>query len=217
MKNGTQRTKNMNIQPAEISAILKREIKNFDAEAEVSEVGQVLSVGDGIARVYGLDNVQAGEMVEFPRGIKSMALNLENDNVGIVIFGSDQAIKEGDTVKRTGAIVDVPVGKGLLGRVVDALGEPIDGKGPLTDVTRARVEVKAPGIAPRRSVHEPVQTGLKAIDSLVPIGRGQRELIIGDRQTGKTAVALDVVLNQKGVNAGSDESKKLYCVYVAIG
>src|SRR6201998_4841933 len=176
MKNGTQRTKNMNIQPAEISAILKREIKNFDAEAEVSEVGQVLSVGDGIARVYGLDNVQAGEMVEFPRGIKSMALNLENDNVGIVIFGSDQAIKEGDTVKRTGAIVDVPVGKGLLGRVVDALGEPIDGKGPLTDVTRARVEVKAPGIAPRRSVHEPVQTGVKAIDSLVPIRRGQREL-----------------------------------------
>src|SRR5512135_363395 len=181
----------MKIQPAEISAILKREIQNFGAEAQVSEVGQVLSVGDGIARIYGLDNVQAGEMVEFPGGIKGMALNLENDNVGAVIFGSDRDIKEGDTVKRTGAIVDVPVGKGLLGRVVDALGNPIDGKGPLADVKRMRVEVKAPGIIPRRSVHEPVQTGLKAIDALVPIGRGQRELIIGDRQTGKTAVAVD--------------------------
>src|SRR5213079_699898 len=179
----------MNIQPAEISAILKREIQNFGAEAEVSEVGQVLSIGDGIARVYGLDKVQAGEMVEFPNGAKGMALNLESDNVGVVIFGDDTGVREGDTVKRTGAIVDVPVGRGLLGRVVDALGNPIDGRGPLTDVTRTRVEVKAPGIVPRRSVHEPVQAGLTAIDSLVPIGRGQRELIIGDRQTGKTAVA----------------------------
>ena len=177
----------------------------------------MLSVGDGIARVYGLDKVQAGEMVEFPGGIKGMALNLETDNVGVVIFGDDRDIKEGDTVKRTGAIVDVPVGKGLLGRVVDALGNPIDGKGPLIDVTRQRVEVKAPGIIPRKSVHEPMQTGLKAIDSLVPIGRGQRELIIGDRQTGKTAVAIDTILNQKAINAGGDESKKLYCIYVAIG
>src|ERR1700681_660432 len=207
----------MDIQPGEISAILKREIQNFGAEAEVSEVGQVLSVGDGIARVYGLDSVKAGEMVEFPGGIKGMALNLERDNVGVVIFGDDRTIKEGDTVKRTGAIIDVPVGKGLLGRVVDGLGNPIDGLGPLTDVKRARIEVKAPGIIPRKSVHEPVQTGLKAIDSLVPIGRGQRELIIGDRQTGKTAVAIDAILNQKGINAGTDESKKLYCVYVAIG
>jgi F-type H+-transporting ATPase subunit alpha len=177
----------------------------------------VLSVGDGIARVHGLDNVQAGEMVEFPGGIKGMALNLEADNVGIVIFGSDSAIKEGDTVKRTGTIVDVPVGKGLLGRVVDGLGNPIDGKGPLVDVTRMRVEVKAPGIIPRKSVHEPMQTGLKALDALVPVGRGQRELIIGDRQTGKTAVAIDTFINQKGVNAGTDESKKLYCIYVAVG
>src|SRR5947199_5482719 len=208
----------MNIQPAEISAILKREIQNFGAEAEVSEVGQVLSVGDGIARVYGLDNVQAGEMVEFPGAIKGMALNLENDNVGVVIFGSDEHIKEGDTVKRTGAIVDTPVGKGLLGRVVDALGNPIDGKGALTDIAeRRRVDVKAPGIIPRKSVNEPMQTGLKAIDSLVPIGRGQRELIIGDRQTGKTAVAIDTFLNQKPINKGTDESRKLYCVYVAIG
>src|SRR6201986_1147203 len=207
----------MDIQPAEISPTLKRKTQNFGAGAQVSEVGQVLSVGDGIARVYGLDNVQAGEMVEFPGGIKGMALNLENDNVGVVIFGNDNTIKEGDTVKRTNAIVDVPVGKGLLGRVVDALGEPIDGKGPLTDVTRARVEVKAPGIVPRRSVHEPVQTGLKAIDSLVPIGRGQRELIIGDRQTGKTAVAIDAILNQKSVNAGGDDKAKLFCIYVAIG
>src|SRR3954452_6622470 len=180
----------MNIQPAEISAILKREIQTFGAEAEVSEVGQVLSVGDGIARGYGLDNVQAGEMVEFPGAIKGMALNLESDNVGVVIFGTDSTIKEGDTVKRTGAIVDTPVGRGLLGRVVDALGNPIDGKGPITDAKRMRVEVKAPGIIPRKSVQEPMQTGLKAIDSLVPIGRGQRELIIGDRQTGKTAIII---------------------------
>src|SRR6201996_9434210 len=207
----------MDIQPSEISAILKREIQNFGAEAEVSEVGQVLSVGDGIARVYGLDSVEAGEMVEFPGGIRGMALNLENDNVGVVIFGDDSGIKEGDTVKRTNAIVEVPVGKELLGRVVDALGNPIDGKGPINATKRARVDVKAPGIIPRRSVHEPMQTGLKAIDSLVPIGRGQRELIIGDRQTGKTAVALDTILNQKTVNAGGDESKKLYCIYVAIG
>src|SRR6187399_499696 len=209
----------MDIRAAEISAILKEQIKNFGQEAEISEVGQVLSVGDGIARVYGLDNVQAGELVEFENGVRGMTLNLEQDNVGIVIFGSDREIKEGQTVKRTGAIVDVPVGKGLLGRVVDALGNPIDGKGPLADVTRARVEVKAPGIVPRRSVHEPVQTGLKAIDSLVPIGRGQRELIIGDRQTGKTAVALDAILNQKFYNeaAGDDEGRKLYCVYVAVG
>src|SRR5438094_7750536 len=207
----------MDIRAAEISAILKDQIKNFGKEAEGSEVGQVLSVGDGVARVYGLDKVQAGEMVEFPGGIRGMALNLEVDNVGVVIFGDDRDIKEGDTVKRTGAIVDTPVGKGLLGRVVDALGNPIDGKGPLTDVKRTRVEVKAPGIVPRRSVHEPVQTGLKAIDSLVPIGRGQRELIIGDRQTGKTALAIDTILNQRQVNASGDESKKLYCVYVAIG
>jgi len=208
----------MNIQPAEISAILKREIQNFGAEAEVSEVGQVLSVGDGIARVYGLDNVKAGEMVEFPGSIKGMALNLESDNVGVVIFGSDATIREGDTVKRSGAIVEAPVGKGLLGRVVDALGNPIDGKGDLTNIAeRRRVDVKAPGIIPRKSVHEPVQTGLKAIDTLIPIGRGQRELIIGDRQTGKTAVAIDTIINQKAVNAGTDEKAKLYCIYVAIG
>ncbi len=208
----------MNIQPGEISAILKREIQNFGAEAEVSEVGQVLSVGDGIARVYGLDKVQAGEMVEFPGKVMGMALNLEADNVGVVIFGSDQHIKEGDTVKRTGAIVEVPVGKGLLGRVVDALGNAIDGKGDLTNIAeRRRVDVKAPGIIPRKSVHEPVQTGLKAIDSLIPIGRGQRELIIGDRQTGKTAISIDAIINQKSINAGTDESAKLYCIYVAIG
>src|SRR6266436_6176211 len=207
----------MDIQPAEISAILKREIQNFGAEAQVSEVGEVLSVGDGIARVHGLDNVQAGEMVEFPGGIKGMALNLETDNVGCVIFGSDSTIKEGDTVKRTGAIVEVPVGKGLLGRVVDALGSPIDGKGAIVGEKRSRVDVKAPGIIPRRSVHEPMQTGLKAIDALIPIGRGQRELIIGDRQTGKTAVAIDTILNQKPTNTGSDDSKKLFCIYVAIG
>ncbi|WP_119301702.1 F0F1 ATP synthase subunit alpha [Dongia deserti] len=207
----------MEIRAAEISAILKQQIENFGTEADVTEVGTVLSVGDGVARVYGLDKVQAGEMVEFPGGIRGMALNLETDNVGVVIFGDDRTIKEGDTVKRTGAIVDVPVGKGLLGRVVDALGNPIDGKGPLTDVKRQRVEVKAPGIVPRKSVHEPMQTGLKAIDSLVPIGRGQRELIIGDRQTGKTAVIIDTIINQKTINASGDESKKLYCVYVAVG
>ena len=208
----------MDIRAAEISAILKEQIKNFGKEAEVSEVGQVLSVGDGIARVYGLDNVQAGEMVEFPGGIRGMALNLEADNVGVVIFGADRDIKEGDTVKRTGAIVDVPVGKGLLGRVVDALGNPIDGKGPIKATERRRVDVKAPGIIPRKSVHEPMSTGLKAIDALIPIGRGQRELIIGDRQTGKTAIILDTILNQKSVQRQRpDESEKLYCVYVAIG
>jgi F-type H+-transporting ATPase subunit alpha len=207
----------MEIRAAEISAILKQQIANFGTEADVAEVGQVLSIGDGIARVYGLDKVQAGELVEFPNGEKGLALNLESDNVGVVVFGDDSHISEGDTVKRTNAIVDVPVGRGLLGRVVDALGEPIDGKGPLTDVTRARVDIKAPGIVPRRSVHEPVQTGLKAIDTLVPIGRGQRELIIGDRQTGKTAVAIDAVLNQKQNNSGTDEKVKLYCIYVAIG
>ena len=208
----------MDIRAAEISAILKNEIANFGNEAEVTEVGQVLSVGDGIARVYGLDNVQAGETVEFENGVRGMALNLESDNVGIVIFGSDRDIKEGQTVKRTGAIVDVPVGKELLGRVVDALGNPIDGKGPIKAAKRARVDVKAPGIIPRKSVHEPMATGLKAVDALIPIGRGQRELIIGDRQTGKTAIALDTILNQKSLNAeGAPESQKLYCVYVAVG
>ncbi|MDO8423054.1 MAG: F0F1 ATP synthase subunit alpha [Parvibaculum sp.] len=207
----------MDIQAAEISAILKQQIQGFGAEAQVSEIGQVLSVGDGIARVYGLDNVQAGEMVEFPGGVRGMALNLESDNVGIVIFGNDRDIKEGDTVKRTGSIVDVPVGKGLLGRVVDPLGNPIDGKGPIVSDERRRVDVKAPGIIPRKSVHEPMQTGLKAIDALIPIGRGQRELIIGDRQTGKTAIAIDAILNQKPLNAGTDEGAKLYCIYVAIG
>jgi F-type H+-transporting ATPase subunit alpha len=207
----------MDIRAAEISAILKDQIKNFGREAEVSEVGQVLSVGDGIARVYGLDNVQAGEMVEFENGVRGMALNLEIDNVGIVIFGNDREIKEGQTVKRTRAIVDVPVGKGLLGRVVDSLGNPIDGKGPIKAEKRARVDVKAPGIIPRKSVHEPMATGLKAIDSLIPIGRGQRELIIGDRQTGKTAVILDTIINQKPLNASNDEKIKLYCIYVAVG
>src|SRR6202453_1163321 len=208
----------MEIRPAEISEILKKQIAAFDTEANVAETGQVLSVGDGIARVFGLQNVMAGEMGEFPgSGLLGMAVNLEADNVGIVIFGDDRGIREGDTVARTGSIVDVPVGNGLLGRVVDGLGNPIDGKGPLTNVGRQRVEVKAPGIIPRKSVHEPMQTGLKAIDALVPIGRGQRELIIGARQTGKTAVAIDAILNQKSVNAGTDESKKLYCVYVAIG
>ena len=209
----------MDIRAAEISAILKSQIANFGEEADVSDVGSVLSVGDGIARVFGLDNVQAGEMVEFPKaGVKGMALNLERDNVGVVIFGQDQAISEGDEVRRLGEIVDVPVGRGLLGRVVNPLGEPIDGKGPLSNVAeRRRVDVKAPGIIPRKSVHEPVQTGLKAIDTLIPIGRGQRELIIGDRQTGKTAVAIDTILNQKEINAGTDESAKLYCIYVAIG
>ncbi len=208
----------MDIKAAEISAILKDQIKNFGQEAEVSEVGQVLSVGDGIARVYGLDNVQAGELVEFPGGIKGMALNLETDNVGVVIFGADRGIKEGDTVKRTGSIVDTPVGKGLLGRVVDALGNPIDGKGPIQFTERRRVDVKAPGILPRKSVHEPMSTGLKAIDALIPIGRGQRELIIGDRQTGKTAVILDTFLNQKPAHAANaSETDKLYCIYVAVG
>jgi F-type H+-transporting ATPase subunit alpha len=209
----------MGIQAAEISAILKEQIKNFGQEAEVAEVGRVLSVGDGIARVYGLDNVQAGEMVEFPGGIRGMALNLEVDNVGIVIFGEDRTIKEGDTVKRTKSIVDVPVGDALLGRVVDGLGNPIDGKGPLNTTERRVADVKAPGIIPRKGVHEPMATGLKSVDAMIPIGRGQRELIIGDRQTGKTAIALDTILNQKSYNeaAGDDESKKLYCVYVAIG
>jgi len=209
----------MDIRAAEISRVIKEQIASFGTEAEVSEVGRVLSVGDGIARVDGLDNVQAGEMVEFPGGLKGMALNLEADNVGIVIFGPDAGVGEGDIVKRTGDIVDVPVGKGLLGRVVDGLGNPIDGKGPLTDVTRSRVEVKAPGIIPRKSVNEPMQTGLKALDALVPVGRGQRELIIGDRQTGKTAVALDTFINQKITNeaAGDDDSKKLFCIYVAVG
>jgi F-type H+-transporting ATPase subunit alpha len=207
----------MDLNAAEISSIIKEQINNFGTDAEVAEVGQVLSVGDGIARVYGLDNVQAGEMVEFPGGISGMALNLESDNVGVVIFGDDRGIKEGDTVKRTGSIVDAPVGRELLGRVVDALGNPIDGKGDITSKERSIVDVRAPGIIPRKSVHEPVQTGLKAIDSLVPVGRGQRELIIGDRQTGKTAVAIDTILNQKAINDGDDESKKLYCVYVAIG
>ncbi|MCG9915467.1 MAG: F0F1 ATP synthase subunit alpha, partial [Phenylobacterium sp.] len=208
----------MDIRAAEISAILKSQIANFGEEADVSDVGQVLSVGDGIARVFGLDNVQAGEMVEFPKaGVKGMALNLERDNVGVVIFGDDRAIGEGDEVRRLGEIVDVPVGKGLLGRVVNPLGEPIDGKGPIVATERRRADVKAPGIIPRKSVHEPVQTGLKAIDALIPVGRGQRELIIGDRQTGKTAVAIDAILNQKAVNASGDEGQKLYCIYVAIG
>src|SRR6202047_3309656 len=207
----------MDIRAAEISAILRDQIKNFGQEAEVSEVGQVLSVGDGIARVYGLDNVQAGEMVEFESGVRGMALNLETDNVGIVIFGTDRDIKEGQTVKRTRSIVNVPVGKELLGRVVDALGNPIDGRGAIASSERRRVDVKAPGIIPRKSVHEPMATGLKAIDALIPVGRGQRELIIGDRQTGKTAIALDTILNQKPLNASNDEKIKLYCVYVAIG
>ena len=207
----------MDIRAAEISSILKKQIKDFGKEAEVAEIGQVLSVGDGIARVYGLDNVQAGEMVEFPNGTRGMALNLEVDNVGVVVFGSDRDIKEGDIVKRTGAIVDVPVGKELLGRVVDALGNPIDGKGPIRTAERRRVDVKAPGIIPRKSVHEPMATGLKAIDALIPVGRGQRELIIGDRQTGKTAIILDTVLNQKSVHKAGPEKEKLYCVYVACG
>ncbi len=207
----------MDIRPSEISSILKKQIAGFKDEAELAEVGQVVSVGDGIATIYGLDNVQSGEMVEFAGGVKGMALNLASDNVGVVIFGDDRAIKEGETVKRTKSIVDVPVGKGLLGRVVDALGNPIDGKGPIKADKRTRVEIKAPGIIARKSVHEPMSTGIKSIDALIPIGRGQRELIIGDRQTGKTAIAIDTILNQKQINAGSDESKKLYCVYVCIG
>ena len=201
----------------ELSSVLEQRISNYYSKVNVDEVGKVISVGDGIARVYGLNNVQAGEMVEFPNGIRGMALNLETDNVGIVVFGNDRDLKEGDVVKRTGEIVDVPVGKGLLGRVVDGLGNPIDGKGPITDAKRQRVEVKAPGIIARKSVHEPMQTGLKVVDCLVPVGRGQRELIIGDRQTGKTAIAIDTFINQKGVNSSSEESKKLYCVYVAVG
>ena len=207
----------MDIQPSEISKILKEEIKNFGSDSEITEVGQVLSIGDGIARIYGLDNVQAGEMVMFDDGTRGMALNLEDDNVGVVLFGSDANIKEGDTVKRTNSIVDVPVGKELLGRVVDALGNPIDGKGNIESQDRSRIEVKAPGIIPRKSVSEPMQTGLKAIDSLIPIGRGQRELIIGDRQTGKTAIAIDTIINQKSINESGDETKKLYCIYVGIG
>jgi F-type H+-transporting ATPase subunit alpha len=208
----------MEIRPAEISEILKQQIASFDTEANVAETGQVLSVGDGIARVFGLQNVMSGELVEFPgAGLKGMALNLETDNVGVVIFGDDRDIREGDTVSRTNSIVDVPVGMGLLGRVVDGLGNPIDGKGPILSTERRRAEVKAPGIIPRKSVHEPMQTGLKAIDALIPIGRGQRELVIGDRQTGKTAVLIDTIINQKEINAGDDESKKLYCIYVAIG
>ena len=207
----------MDIKASEITSILKQQIKDFDSKSEVSEIGQVLSVGDGTARIYGLDNVQAGEMVEFPGGIRGMALNLEEDNVGAVIFGSDRDIREGDTVKRTGDIVSVPVGKELLGRVVDPLGNPLDGKGPINASENRKVDVKAPGIIPRKSVHEPMQTGLKAVDALIPIGRGQRELIIGDRQTGKTAIAVDAILNQRAVNEGDDESAKLYCVYVAIG
>lgn len=207
----------MEIKAAEISSILKQQIQNFETEADLAEVGQVLSVGDGVARVYGLDNVQAGELVEFPNGVLGMALNLETDNVGIVIFGEDKDISEGDTVRRTGRIVDVPVGKELLGRVLNGLGEPIDGKGPIKTKQRSIVETKAPGIIPRKSVHEPVQTGIKAIDALVPVGRGQRELIIGDRQTGKTAIAIDTILNQREAHKGTDESKKLYCIYVAIG
>ncbi len=207
----------MDIRPSEISEILKKQIGQFSADAELSETGQVVSVGDGIATVYGLENIQAGEMVEFANGMKGMALNLAADNVGVVIFGDDRSVREGDTVKRTNTIMDCPVGKGLLGRVVDGLGNPIDGKGPLKDVTRSRVEVKAPGIIARKSVHEPMSTGLKAIDALIPIGRGQRELIIGDRQTGKTAIAIDTILNQKQANAGTDEKKKLYCIYVCVG
>ena len=208
----------MDINPAEVTKVIKEQIENFGSETQVSEVGQVLSVGDGIARIFGLDNVEAGEMVEFSEGTKGMALNLENDNVGVVIFGDDSKIKEGDIVKRTGKIVDVAVGKSLLGRVVDGLGNPIDGKGPIDpNSERKRVDVKAPGIIARKSVHEPMQTGLKAIDSLIPIGRGQRELIIGDRQTGKTAIAIDTIINQKEINKSNDESKKLYCIYVAIG
>jgi F-type H+-transporting ATPase subunit alpha len=207
----------MEIRPSEISDILKKQIAGFDAQAELAETGQVVSVGDGIATVYGLENVQAGEMVEFKGGLKGMALNLSTDNVGVVIFGDDRDVKEGDIVKRTGDIVDVPVGKELLGRVVDALGNPIDGKGPIKASKRSRVELKAPGIIARKSVHEPMSTGIKSVDALIPIGRGQRELIIGDRQTGKTAIAIDTILNQKQINAGGDEKKKLYCIYVCIG
>ncbi len=207
----------MDIRASEISEILKEQIENFGAEADVAEVGTVLSVGDGVARVYGLDNVQAGEMVEFPSGVTGMALNLEEDNVGIVLFGEDRDIAEGDTVKRTGRIISVPVGKEMLGRVVDALGNPIDGKGPISASENRQVDVKAPGIIPRKSVEEPMQTGIKAIDALIPIGRGQRELIIGDRQTGKSAIALDAILNQKDNYASGDPKRQLFCVYIAVG
>lgn len=207
----------MELKASEISAILKQNISDYDSKVEVAESGRVLSVGDGIARVYGLDNVQAGELVQFASGIYGMVLNLEVDNVGVVIFGNDRDIGEGDDVKRTDKIVSVPVGKELLGRVVDALGNPIDGKGPIITEKMGKVDVKAPGIITRKSVHEPMQTGIKAIDALVPIGRGQRELIIGDRQTGKTTIAIDTILNQKAINKSTDESKKLYCIYVAIG
>lgn len=207
----------MDIRPSEISDILKEQISKFDAGAELTETGQVVSVGDGIATIYGLTNVQAGEMVEFENGTKGMALNLNHDSVGVVVFGGDRDVREGETVKRTNSIVDTPVGKGLLGRVVDALGNPIDGKGPIVSDERRRMEVKAPGIIDRKSVHEPMSTGIKSIDALIPIGRGQRELIIGDRQTGKTAIAVDAILNQKAAHAGDDESKKLYCIYVCIG
>jgi proton translocating ATP synthase F1 alpha subunit len=202
---------------AELSAIIESKIMDYGGKVELEEIGKVLAIGDGIARVHGLQRVQAGEMVEFDSGLRGMALNLENDNVGVVVFGNDRAIKEGDTVKRTGAIIDIPVGEGMLGRVVDGLGDPIDGKGVITDVTRQRIEVKAPGIIARQSVHEPMESGLKAVDSLVPVGRGQRELIIGDRQTGKTAVAIDTIINQKGVNATGDKIKSLFCIYVAVG
>lgn len=208
---------NKSLLPAELSSIIEERITNYQAKVDIDEIGRVLTIGDGIARVYGLSNVKAGEMVEFGSGIKGMALNLENDNVGVVVFGNDREISEGDIVKRTGAIVDVPVGMGALGRVVDALGNPIDGKGPMNDTTKQRVEVKAPGIIPRMSVHEPMQTGLKAVDALVPIGRGQRELIIGDRQTGKTAVAIDAIINQKAAHEAGDKSKQLFCIYVAVG
>ena len=207
----------MDIRPSEISELLKATISGFDASAEMAETGRVISVGDGIASIYGLERVQAGEMLEFPGGLRGMALNLNHDTVGAVIFGDDRGVKEGDTVKRLDTIMDAPVGKGLLGRVVDGLGNPIDGKGPLQNVTRTRIEVKAPGIIARKSVHEPMSTGIKSIDALIPIGRGQRELIIGDRQTGKTAIAIDTILNQKQVNQGTDEKKKLYCIYVCIG
>merc|ERR1719502_1228740 len=202
---------------SELSSIIEAKLMDYGSEVQLEEIGKVLAIGDGIARVHGLQQVQAGEMVEFDSGLRGMALNLENDNVGVVVFGNDRAIKEGDTVKRTGAIIDIPVGEGMLGRVVDGLGDPIDGKGVITDVTRQRIEVKAPGIIARQSVHEPMESGLKAVDSLVPVGRGQRELIIGDRQTGKTAVAIDTIINQKSINAMGDKTKSLYCIYVAVG
>jgi len=203
---------------AELSSIIEAKIMDFGGKVELEEIGKVLAIGDGIARVHGLQQVQAGEMVEFDSGLRGMALNLENDNVGVVVFGNDRVIKEGDTVKRTGAIIDIPVGQGMLGRVIDGLGDPIDGKGPIQgDVQRKRIEVKAPGIIARQSVSEPMESGLKAVDSLVPVGRGQRELIIGDRQTGKTAVAIDTIINQKAINDTGDKKKSLFCIYVAVG